>query len=89
MKRICLISHGQPSRNPRLIRDANCLSSAGYDVTGSRLNLRIGQVTTTSNANVDLTGIRLNLTTGSANITAWAEVQTGANNTWTPVDLAA
>jgi hypothetical protein len=33
MKRICLISHGQPSRNPRLIRDANCLSSAGYDVT--------------------------------------------------------
>jgi glycosyltransferase involved in cell wall biosynthesis len=33
MKRICLISHGQPSRNPRLIRDANCLSIAGYDVT--------------------------------------------------------
>jgi hypothetical protein len=38
---------------------------------------------------VNLTGIRLNLTTGSVNITAWAEVQTGANNTWTPVDLAA
>ena len=33
MKRICLIGHGQPSRNPRLVRDANCLSSAGYNVT--------------------------------------------------------
>jgi len=40
-------------------------------------------------ANVDVTGIRLNTSIGSANVTAWAEVQTGANNTWTPVDLAA
>lgn len=33
MLRICLISHGQPSRNPRLVRDANALSIAGYYVT--------------------------------------------------------
>ena len=41
------------------------------------------------NAVVDLTGIRLNTSIGSVNVTAWAQVQTGANNTWTPVDLAA
>ncbi|MDB9347421.1 hypothetical protein [Nodularia spumigena] len=32
MKKICLIGHGQPSRNPRLVRDANCLASNGFDV---------------------------------------------------------
>jgi hypothetical protein len=63
--------------------------AAGYDVTGSRINTLINSVTVTGNAVVNLTGIRLNITTGSANVTAWAEVQTGANNIWTPVDLAA
>ena len=33
MKRICLVGHGQPARNPRLVRDADCLSNLGYDVT--------------------------------------------------------
>jgi hypothetical protein len=60
-----------------------------YDVTGSRINTLINSVTVTGNAIVDLTGIRLNTAVGSVNITAWAEVQTGASNTWTPVDLAA
>jgi hypothetical protein len=63
--------------------------AAGYDVTGSRINTLINSVTVTGTAIVDLTGIRLNTTVGSVNITAWAEVQTGASNTWTPVDLAA
>jgi hypothetical protein len=63
--------------------------AAGYDVTGSRINIAIGNETTSANANVNVTGIRLNISTGSANVTAWAEVQTGANNIWTPVDLAA
>jgi hypothetical protein len=63
--------------------------AAGYDVTGSRINIAIGNETTSGNANVDVTGIRLNTSIGSANVTAWAEVQTGANNIWTPVDLAA
>jgi len=63
--------------------------AAGYDVTGSRINTLINSVTVTGNAVVNLTGIRLNISTGSANVTAWAEVQTEANNIWTPVDLAA
>jgi hypothetical protein len=60
-----------------------------YDVTGSRINTLINSVTVTGNAAVNVTGSRLNIRTGSVNITAWAEVQTGANNTWNPVDLAA
>jgi hypothetical protein len=62
---------------------------AAYDVTGSRVNLTVGQATTTGNAVVNVTGSRLNISAGSASTVAWAEVQTGAINTWTPVDLAA
>ena len=32
MHRLCLVSHGQPSANPRLVRDASILAEAGYDV---------------------------------------------------------
>jgi glycosyltransferase involved in cell wall biosynthesis len=32
MSRLCLVSHGQPSANPRLVRDASELAKAGYDV---------------------------------------------------------
>jgi glycosyltransferase involved in cell wall biosynthesis len=32
MRKLCLISHGQPSANPRLVRDANILAESGYDV---------------------------------------------------------
>ena len=32
MKKLCLLSHGQPSRNPRLVRDANILADSGYTV---------------------------------------------------------
>jgi glycosyltransferase involved in cell wall biosynthesis len=32
MKKLCLIGSGQPSRNPRLVRDANILAATGYDV---------------------------------------------------------
>src|SRR5882757_4599063 len=31
-RRLCLISHGQPAANPRLVRDAGALASAGYEV---------------------------------------------------------
>jgi hypothetical protein len=62
---------------------------AAYNVTGSRINLTAGQATTAANAVVNVTGSRLNISAGSVNITAWAEVQTGASNTWSPVDLAA
>lgn len=30
--RLCLISHGQPAANPRLVRDASALAEAGYSV---------------------------------------------------------
>jgi len=63
--------------------------AAGYNVTGSQVNFNTGQVIITGSAIVNVTGIRLNLTVGSVNIQAWAEVQTGASNIWTPVDLAA
>jgi glycosyltransferase involved in cell wall biosynthesis len=32
MARICLLSHGQPSANPRLVRDASALADGGYAV---------------------------------------------------------
>jgi len=32
-KRICLITTGQPSTNPRLVKEADALSRAGYEVT--------------------------------------------------------
>lgn len=31
-RKLCLISHGQPAANPRLVRDANILAESGYDV---------------------------------------------------------
>lgn len=31
-RRLCLISHGQPAANPRLVRDARALAEAGYAV---------------------------------------------------------
>lgn len=33
MIRICLVTTGQPSTNPRLVKEADTLSAAGYDVT--------------------------------------------------------
>src|SRR5208337_3446292 len=33
MAKICLISHGHPSSNPRLVRDADVLAEAGYAVS--------------------------------------------------------
>lgn len=32
MARLCLLSHGQPAANPRLVRDANALDKAGHTV---------------------------------------------------------
>jgi len=32
MPGLCLVSHGQPSANPRLVRDASILAEAGYNV---------------------------------------------------------
>jgi len=43
----------------------------------------------TADAIVTPTGIQLTGSVGSPNITAWAEIDLGVNNVWTPVDLAA
>src|SRR5215510_15020395 len=32
MTRVCLITTGQPSTNPRLVKEADALTEAGYDV---------------------------------------------------------
>src|SRR5262245_7998845 len=32
-RRVCLVTTGQPSTNPRLVKEADALSAAGYDVT--------------------------------------------------------
>ncbi len=33
MRRICIVTTGQPASNPRLVKEADALSAAGYDVT--------------------------------------------------------
>lgn len=33
MKKVCLVSTGQPSTNPRLLKEADTLSENGYEVT--------------------------------------------------------
>ncbi len=63
--------------------------AAGYNVTGSQANLSTGTVTFVITGSTTVTGSRLNISEGSVNIQGWSEVQTGANNTWTPVDIAA
>jgi hypothetical protein len=60
-----------------------------YSVTGSSLTTAIGSVSPQANANVIVTGSRLTTNIGTVQVTAWAEVNTGVNVTWTPVDLAA
>lgn len=62
---------------------------ATYSVTGSQANLSVGTVTFVISGSTTVTGSRLNVSEGSVNIQGWSEVQTGANNTWTPVDIAA
>jgi hypothetical protein len=46
-------------------------------------------VTTQANADVVVTGSSLNTNIGTVQVTAWAEIDTGTQVTWTPVDLAA
>ena len=60
-----------------------------YAVTGNQMATSIGSVTTIANADIDVTGILLQSSVGNTAITAWAEVDPGVNNVWTPVDRAA
>jgi len=62
---------------------------AGFDVTGSSLQTFNGAVSITGTGKVIPTGIGLTVSTITPNIIAWAEVDTGTDVVWTPVDLAA
>ena len=62
---------------------------ATYNVTGSQANLSVGSVFISLSPNIAVTGSRLNISEGSVNTIAWQQVDTGVNNTWSPVDLAA
>ena len=60
-----------------------------YTVDGISATTSIGSVTTQANADVPVTGTGLTVSTITPNIIAWAEVDTGTDVVWTPVDLAA
>lgn len=58
-------------------------------VSGLQIASSIGSVTATGTAEIDVTGIQLTANLGTVNITAWQEINTGVNNVWGEVDLAA
>ena len=60
-----------------------------YPVTGSAASTSVGSVTAVGTAGTSVTGIGLTTNIGTVNITSWNEIDTGVNNTWTEVDLAA
>ena len=43
-RRLCLISHGEPAANPRLVRDAGVLAEAGHSVCVVTAQYRAGLV---------------------------------------------
>jgi len=67
----------------------NIVPISTYSVDGISATTSIGSVTTQANADVPVTGTSLTISTITPNIIAWAEVDTGTDVVWTPVDLAA
>jgi hypothetical protein len=61
----------------------------GVPIDGISAVMNVGDPTFVISGSVTLTGIGLTVRVGSANVFAWAEVDTGTQVTWTPVDLAA
>jgi len=58
-------------------------------VSGLQLQTSVGSVTATGQAGIDVTGIQMTASVGSTNVTPWSEIDTGVNNVWSEVDLAA
>jgi len=58
------------------------------NVSTVALSFATGSETTTGGATVNLTGLDLSIVTGNPFATPWANVVTGASNTWTEVDAA-
>ena len=52
------------------------------------MSFAAGTATATGSATVNLTGLDLSIVTGNPFATPWANVVTGASNTWTGVDAA-
>ena len=62
---------------------------AVYDVTGLSQAMSIGSLTVTGTAVISPTGIDGTLSVGSPNSIIWNNVDTGAGQTWTEVEVAA
>jgi len=58
---------------------------SAYTLTGVSMQFTDGTATPTAGATVSVTGIEMSLITGNMRSTPWANVVTGASNTWTPV----
>jgi hypothetical protein len=56
--------------------------------TGVSMSFAAGTASITSGALVNVTGLDLSIVTGNPFATPWANVVTGASNTWTEVDAA-
>jgi len=52
------------------------------------MSFAAGTATATGGAIVNVTGLDLSIVTGNPFATPWANVVTGASNTWTEVDAA-
>ena len=62
---------------------------AVYDVTGLSQAMSIGSLTVTGTAVISPTGIDGTLSVGLPNSIIWNNVDTGAGQTWTEVEVAA
>jgi hypothetical protein len=58
------------------------------NVSTVALSFATGDETVTGGALVNVTGLDLSIVTGNSFATPWANVVTGASNTWTEVDAA-
>jgi hypothetical protein len=58
---------------------------SAYNLTGVSMQFADGTPSTSGSAIVEVTGVEMSAITGNMFSTPWANVVTGASNTWTPV----
>lgn len=59
------------------------------EVSGLELTGSVGSVTVIGGAGIDVSGISATISVGSVTTQGWNEIDTGVNNIWSEVDLAA
>jgi len=59
------------------------------EVSGLELTGSVGSVTVIAGAGINVTGISASISVGSVTTQGWNEINTGVNNSWSDVDLAA